>query len=85
MSGNHNSGRKPKYLTIERFDDRMDSMDREIVKIRTVLLGANGDKGLVGQVSENTSKINRNTVILAAILGSGVLGGSIVGIIQAIT
>ena len=62
--------------------EKLNETHEAVIKLKTVLLGANGDKGIVGQVNENTKKVNRNTIILAALLGSGVLTGGGIGIAQ---
>ncbi len=53
-----------------------------VIELKTVLLGKNSDKGLVGQVEEHEKKINRNTIILVAIIASGALGSGIVGLLN---
>ena len=64
---------------------KLDETHDVVIELRTVLLGKNSDRGIVGQVVDNTRRINRNTIILAAILGSGVLGGGVVGVIKLLT
>ncbi len=68
--------------TLEQIDEKLDRVENVVVEVKTVLLGKNSDKGLVGQVEEHEKKINRNTIILVAIIASGVLGGGITGLIQ---
>ena len=68
--------------TLEQIDEKLDRVENTVIELKTVLLGRNSDKGLVGQVDDNAKKSNRNTVILAALIGSGVLGGGIVGLVQ---
>ena len=68
--------------TLEQIDCKLDRVENVVIELKTVLLGKNSDKGLVGQVDENTKKISTNRVILAAILGSGVLGGGVAGLVQ---
>ena len=52
-----------------------------VIRVATVLLGTNGDNGLVGDVKrigESHFKLKRNFWILVSFLaGSGVLGGSL--------
>ena len=68
--------------TLEEIDKKLDRVENGVIELKTVLLGKNSDKGLVGQVNDNTRRINHNTIIIAALIGSGVLGGSIVGLIK---
>ena len=57
-----------------------------VIEIKTVLLGKNGDDGLVGdfgRLSRSHYKLKQNFWILVAFLiGSGVLVGSLVGILR---
>ena len=53
-----------------------------VIKIKTVLLGANADKGLVGEVKHNSKRLGRIEIVLAILLGSGIVSGSIVGVIR---
>lgn len=71
-------------LTIEE-RKKLDETHDTVIKLKTVLLGANGQPGLVDQVIGNTKRSTRNTLILTAIISSGGLGGGIFGIIKLIT
>ena len=66
----------------EKHERMLSETHDTVITIKTVLLGANGRGGLVEQVTCNTKRSSLNRVIIAAILGSGLLGGGIVGIIQ---
>lgn len=68
--------------TLEQIDEKLDRVENVVIELKTVLLGKNSDKGLVGQVENNRRKTDRNTIVLAAIVGSGVLGGSVAGLLQ---
>ena len=57
----------------------------EVIQIKTVLLGANGDKGLVGDVNSNKKEIKVLSIIVWYIVGSGILGGGVWGIASLIT
>lgn len=59
----------------------------EILKVSTVLLGANGDRGLVGKVNDNCDHVKvledkhndlsrKFWVLIGILVGSGVLGTS---------
>jgi len=61
---------------------KLDEVHDAVIELKIVLLGKNGDRGIVGQVEENNKKVNRNSLILAGILGSGLLSGVGVGIAQ---
>lgn len=71
--------------TLKQIDEKLDRVENSVIEIKTVLLGADGDPGLVGLVEDHEKKINRNTIILAAIIGSGLLGGGIAGLVQLLT
>lgn len=66
-------------VTLERIDEKLDKVENSLIEIKTVLLGKNGDKGLVGQVQDHDRTIKTILIILAALIGSGVLGGGILG------
>jgi len=59
-----------------------------VIELKTVLLGANGDDGLCGEVRHSTKRLNileRNFWLFAGVVvGTGVLGGGIWGVLQAI-
>ena len=61
----------------QKLDETHDSM----IRIETVLLGSNGDNGLVGDVKRlavSHFRLKKNFWVLTSFLaGSGVLGGSI--------
>lgn len=63
-------------------EQKIDEVYRTTIKIKTVLLGANGDGGLVEEVKCNRRDINRNTILISILLGSGILGGGIYGAVQ---
>lgn len=65
------------------------------LELKTVLLGKNSDKGLVGKVSESCDKLEEIEkdhnklkrqfwLVVGLLVGSGVLGGGIYGLIQAL-
>ena len=64
---------------------KIDETHDTVITLKTVLLGANGNPGLVDQVIANTKRSSRNTIILTAIIASGGLGGGIFGIIKLLT
>ena len=65
----------------ERHEKALDETHDAVIQIRTVLLGVNGDEGLVGivqQVVKEQSKLKKTVWTLIGILvGSGVISGSI--------
>ena len=67
---------------------KIDETHDTVIELKTVLLGANGDEGLVGDVhkviegiEENTKKINKLRVIVYVLIGIlsglGVLDGAV--------
>jgi len=64
---------------------KIDETHDTVIKLKTVLLGANGNPGLVDQVLANTKRSSRNTIILTAIIASGGLSGGVFGIIKLLT
>ena len=71
--------------TLKQIDEKLDRVESVVIELKTVLLGKNGDKGLVGQVDDNCKSISHIKIILAAILGSGLLGGGFLGLIKLLT
>ena len=69
-------------VTLESVDKKLDQIDGRVIELKTVLLGVNSDKGLVGQVEDCKKKTDRNTVILAVLIGSGVLGSGAIGVLK---
>jgi len=68
--------------TLEQIDEKLDRVENMVIEVKVVLLGKGSDKGLVGEVREHQKQIKRNTIILAAIIGSGMFGGGIAGLVQ---
>ena len=68
--------------SLEQIDEKLDRVENLVIELKTVLLGKNSDKGLVGLVNEHNKKINRIAIFLALLLGSGILGGGITGLIK---
>ncbi len=68
--------------TLEQIDEKLDKVENTLIEIKTVLLGKNGDKGLVGQVQDHDKTIKTILIILAALIGSSVLGGSAFGVVK---
>ena len=71
--------------TLKQIDEKLDRVENVMIELKTVLLGKNHDKGLVGQVEENTEqivKIKGNYKTLVGILiGSGIFtGGAVAGL-----
>jgi len=59
-------------------DKKIEETHDVVIQLKTVILGIDGDPGLVGLVYSNTRKINKITIILAGLIGTGlVTGGSI--------
>jgi len=71
--------------TLEQIDEKLDRVENTVIEVKTVLLGKNSDKGLCGQVDDNTKSISHIKIALAATLGSGALGGGIVGLVKLLT
>lgn len=60
-----------------------------VITIRTVLLGANGDEGLVGDVhklaclqTKTESRLNKLYIIVAGIGGVGLIGGGLTKLLE---
>ena len=51
-------------------------------EFKTVLLGTNGQGGLVREVKSHNKKINRLELVIIGMVSSGFLGGSIMGLIK---
>lgn len=64
---------------------KIDETHDTVITLKTVLLGANGNPGLVDQVIANTKRSSRNTIILTALIASGGLSGGVFGIIKLLT
>jgi len=69
--------------------DKIEKTHDTVLELKVVIVGKNSDKGLVGQVNDtakkvddNTKKIHTDRIILAAILGSGLIGGGVAGLLQ---
>ena len=69
-------------ITLERIDEKLDLVINATVELKTVLLGTNSDKGLVGQVAETTKRIDTLKTAIALIIGSGTLGGGIAALVN---
>ena len=62
--------------------EKLDETHDTVITLKTVLLGTNGDNGVVGQVKDNTKRSHQNRIIIALFMGSGLIGGSIFGVVQ---
>ncbi len=51
-----------------------------VIKITTVL--GDGDEGLCGDVKSHSQRLNRIEIVIAGLIGSGVLGGGAIGILK---
>ena len=65
---------------------KLDETHDTVIELKTVLLGTNGDNGLVGDVkriAKSHFRLKQNFWILVSFLiGSGILGGSIWGLLR---
>jgi hypothetical protein len=83
--------------SLKEINSKLDSYHEAVTVLNTVVLGRNGDAGLVGafeksrdelnarmdEACEEQSKFRSKCILIFGILvGSGVLGGSIFGIIN---
>ncbi len=66
---------------IER-DKKIEETHDTVLELKVVLLGRNSDKGLVGLVNSNTRKINRLNIIIAGLIGSGLITSGGIGVAQ---
>ena len=58
----------------EKDREKLDETHDSVLKLKTVLLGTDGDNGVVGQVKENTKRSHQNRIIIALFMGSGTTG-----------
>ena len=72
-------------LTKEERQIQQETRDT-VIELKTILLGKDGDKGLVGVIYDTAkghSRLKRNFWLLVGFLGgSGVIGGSIYGLLN---
>ena len=61
-------------------DKKIEETHDVVIQLKTVILGIDGDPGLVGLVESNTRKINKITIILAGLIGTGLVTGGSIGI-----
>ncbi len=45
--------------TLEQIDEKLDRVGNSLTEVKTVLLGKNGDKGLVGQVEAHERDLDK--------------------------
>ena len=68
--------------TLEQIDEKLDSIEDTMIELKTVLLGKNSDKGLVGQVEENCEQIDKlkgnYKTLVGILIGSGIFTGGVV-------
>jgi len=71
---------------MDAIEGKMGTVEDWQIKTHTLLTGYNGQgEGLLEQVRQNSVGIKRNTVILATLVGAGVLSGTGLGIAQLLT
>jgi len=79
-------GRPRKYVHQDTFEDWKDSewhpLKQQVNEIHQVIAGYNGKGGILDDIETNKRKINRNTIIISAMCGTGLIGGGIAGIIK---
>ncbi len=71
---------------LKEIDSKLDKYHESVTILNTVVLGKNGDAGLVGKLEHNCDETNmlktRFWMLIGLLIGSGVLGG--VGLAQLI-
>ena len=89
MSEKRGPGQPRKYVHQDTFEDWKDSewhpMKRKVNEIHQAIAGYNGKGGILDDIETNKKKINRNTILLIAIVSSGVFGVGITGIVNLLT
>ena len=55
----------------------------KVIRIETIL--GDGDAGLLHEVKDQGKKIRRVEIIIASLVGSGILGGGALGIMQLVS
>tara|TARA_Y100000310_G_scaffold327860_1_gene394866 strand:+ start:3531 stop:3803 length:273 start_codon:yes stop_codon:yes gene_type:complete len=72
----------------EEFRETYAEMKTEVMGVKTVLVGYNGDEGLVGRVETLSTSYykfkDRATLVFGVLLGTGVIGGSAYGLVRLI-
>ncbi len=71
--------------TLKQIDEKLDRVENTMIKIKTVLLGENSDKGLVGLVDCHTKDIEKikgnYRTLMGILIGSGIFtGGAVAGL-----
>lgn len=71
--------------TLEQIDEKLDRVENVMIELKTVLLGKNSDRGLVGEVENNTRDIGRikgnYKTLVGILIGSGIFtGGAVAGL-----
>lgn len=61
---------------------KIDETHDAVLVLKTLLLGKNSDKGLVGQVWHNTKRINNLYLILASVGGAGGVAGVVTKMLE---
>ena len=65
---------------------KQDETHEAVIELKTVMLGANGDDGLVGEVREigkSHYKLKRNFwMLIAFLVGSGIITGTVIAAIN---
>lgn len=51
-----------------------------VIKLVTII--GDGDEGLCGEVRNHSKRLSRIEMVIAGIIGSGVLGGGAIGIVK---
>lgn len=68
--------------TLEQIDEKIDRVENTLIAVKTVLLGKNSDKGLVGLVEHHSKEIDKikgnYKTLVGVLIGSGVFTGGIV-------
>lgn len=68
--------------TLEQIDEKLDRVENTLIEVKTVLLGKNSDRGVVGQVEDNTREIGKikgnYKTLIGILIGSGIFTGGVV-------
>jgi len=68
--------------SLKEINKKLDTYHEATLTLHTVVLGKNGDVGLVGKIADLTRFQGRCLIVFGVLIGSGVLGGSAWGIAQ---
>ncbi len=63
---------------------KIEKTSADVADIKVALKGYDGQSGLIATVNETCKRLNRVEITVAAIVGTGILGGGTIGLIKLI-